>query len=107
MREPAPMTNEDQTIGATRDAQPPPRARPGWRGVARRCLRRVAGPYARHRRNEADMARTIARLDADFQHVRQRHTEQIERLEDIARELVLAVEAVRHASERRDDGGER
>jgi alanyl-tRNA synthetase len=53
------------------------------------------------------MARTIARLDADFQHVRQRHTEQIERLEDIARELVLAVESVRHASARRDDGGER
>ena len=101
------MTDEDQTIGATRDAQPPPPTRPDWRGVARRWLRLLAGPYARRRTREADMARTLARLDADFQHVRQRHTEQIERLEDIARELVLAVEAVRHASARRDDDGAR
>jgi hypothetical protein len=107
MREPAPMTNDDQTIGANRDAHPPQRVRPGLRGIARRCLLRVAGPYARHRSREADMARTIARLDADFEHVSRRHTEQIERLEDIARELVLAVESVRRASARRDDGGER
>lgn len=37
----------------------------------------------------------MRRLEADFDHVRERHTEQIERLEELVRELVLAAESLR------------
>jgi 2-polyprenyl-3-methyl-5-hydroxy-6-metoxy-1,4-benzoquinol methylase len=44
------------------------------------------------------MAATLGRLERDFEHLRKRHTEQIERLEEIARELILTAESLRHAS---------
>jgi hypothetical protein len=39
-------------------------------------------------------------LEADLEHVRERHTEQIERLEDLVRELILALEALRTSAAR-------
>jgi hypothetical protein len=52
------------------------------------------------------MAATLKRLEADFGHLRERHTEQIERLEDLVRELILAAESLRHGVARREHGSE-
>jgi SAM-dependent methyltransferase len=51
--------------------------------------------YARRRAAEQALAGAVGRLEADVAHVRERHTEQIERLEDLARELILTAEALR------------
>jgi hypothetical protein len=92
------MTADDQTRQAIPVDQPlyPSRRRP--REIGRRALWRVARPYARHRIREAEMAAALGRMEADLEHVRERHTEQIERLEDLVRELVLTAEALRRAT---------
>lgn len=69
-----------------------------------RVLLRTVRPYARHRARRAALAATLGRLEADVEHVRKRHTEQIERLEDLVRELVLAVESLRREVSPRDGG---
>jgi hypothetical protein len=97
------MTADDQTRPATPVAER--RMRRRLRGFVRRVLPRVAAPYARRRARRAGMAGALGRLEADFEHVRRRHTEQIERLEDIVRELVLTAESLRRASAPREDGG--
>jgi hypothetical protein len=74
--------------------------------IARKALPRVAPSYARYRVRRAEMAATIGRLEADCAHVRERHTEQIERLEDLVRELVVAVESLRRSQAARDGDGE-
>jgi hypothetical protein len=94
----APMTADDQTT-----SQPSQASRRAWKGLARRMLR----PYARHRDRLARMESTLGRLEADFEHVRERHTEQIERLEDLARELVLAGETLRRELAAREHSEER
>ena len=48
------------------------------------------------------MAAALARLEADFEHVRERHTEQIERLEELVRELVITAESLRRATAERE-----
>jgi SAM-dependent methyltransferase len=58
-------------------------------------LRRAARPWLARRSREAATAATLAHLQADFDHTRERHAEQIERLEDLARELVLTAETLR------------
>jgi hypothetical protein len=66
----------------------------------------VARPYARRRAREAQVTATLARLQAELEHVSERHTEQIERLEELVRELVLTAEALRRRVSPREDGGE-
>jgi len=92
-RQQAPMTVEDQTRHA---AGSPASIR--LQAVARRALQRLAPPYARYRERQAGLHATIARLEADVEHVRERHTEQIERLEDLVRELVATAESLRRAA---------
>jgi len=58
-------------------------------------MRRAFPSYARYSARQASTAATIARLEQDFEHIRKRHTEQIERLEDLVRELILTAEALR------------
>jgi hypothetical protein len=65
------------------------------RGLARRALPRIAPVYARRRARAIELEATVRRLQADCEHVRERHTEQIERLEDLVRELVVAAESLR------------
>jgi hypothetical protein len=75
------------------------------RPLARAVIWRVARPYARRRAREAELESSLARLQNDFKHVSERHAEQIERLEDVTRELILTAESLRreiHA--RRADG---
>ena len=71
--------------------------------MASRALRRVARPYLRRRSREAAAAAALADLQAGFEHTRERHTEQIERLEDLARELVLTAESLRRRVSRAED----
>jgi Tfp pilus assembly protein PilN len=95
------MTAEDQTRHIPTDSLlgVAPRA------LARRALERIAPPYARYRARQAGLLATIARLEADFEHVRERHTEQIERLEDLVRELVATAESLRRAVPPHDRDG--
>jgi hypothetical protein len=53
------------------------------------------------------MAADIERLQADLEHMRKRHTEQIERLEDLTRELVLTAESLRRAAAAREAHGKK
>jgi hypothetical protein len=98
------MTAEDQTRPATRIASLPQRLR--LRRIAGRVLLRTARPHARRHAREVEMAATLGRLQDDFEHVRERHTEQIERLEDLVRELVLAAESLRRGVAQRENGSE-
>jgi hypothetical protein len=99
------MAADDQTRPATSVAKPSHSSRGRLRQVARRVLRRVARPYARSRAREAEMAAALGRLEADFDHLRERHSEQIERLEELVRELVLTAESLRRATAAREDRG--
>jgi hypothetical protein len=75
------------------------------REIARRGLWWVARPYARRRARDAEVAASVGRLEAELEHVRERHTEQIDRLEELVRELVLTAESLRRAIPPREDGG--
>jgi hypothetical protein len=100
------MTVDDQTRPASLIAKAlrGPRSAPGE--FARRLLSGVVPPYARRRRREAAVAASLARLEADFKHVRERHDEQIERLEELVRELVLTAESLRRAGAAREGPGD-
>jgi hypothetical protein len=98
------MTADDQTRPATPIAQSSRGPRRRLEGLARRALPRIAPSYARHRARAIELEATVRRLEADFEHVRERHTEQIERLEDLVRELVLAAESLRRGLAHRDPG---
>jgi hypothetical protein len=74
--------------------------------AASRILLRTAPPYARHRARQARIEATLQRLDADLAYVRKRHAEQIERLEELTRELVLTAEALRRDAASRTRRGE-
>jgi hypothetical protein len=80
---------------------------PGARGrlgrTARRWLLRAFPPYARYSARQASTAAALERLERDVKHVRERHTEQIERLEDLVRELVATAEALRREVARKAD----
>lgn len=71
------------------------RARLRLGGRARGLMRRAVPPYARYSARQASMVAAIAALEGDLEHLRKRHSEQIERLETLAGELVLAAEALR------------
>jgi hypothetical protein len=92
------MTADDQTRPAAPIAPSPRGPRRRLRDLARRVLPRIAPAYARHRARAIELEATVRRLEADFEHVRERHTEQIERLEDLVRELVLAAESLRRGT---------
>lgn len=65
------------------------------RDLARRALWRLAPAYARRRSSRISTAQAVERLETDLRQLRKRHTEQIERLEDLVRELVSTAEALR------------
>lgn len=66
------------------------------RAYAKRAVRKMAGPYLRQRaREEARAAAAVARVQAELDHVGERHGEQIARLEDLVRELIVTAESLR------------
>jgi hypothetical protein len=88
------MTADDQ-MTAHLATGPRDVARRRSRELARRAMWRLAPAYARRRAGRATAAATLQRVQDDLEHVSKRHTEQIERLEDLTRELVLTVEILR------------
>jgi len=104
-RQHVPMTADDQTTPASH-AAPALHRIPTRLGQLVRVERwRIARPYVRRRRREAELAASLARLEADFKHARERHDERLERLELLARELVLTAESLRRATSTRRDRG--
>jgi hypothetical protein len=76
------------------------------RALARVALWRVAPGYAGRRSRRVGTALRVERLEAEFKQLRTRHGEQIERLEDLVRELVSTAETLRReiaGRERRDE----
>lgn len=65
------------------------------RPLARRALWRLAPSYARSRAARGDAAARLGRLERELKRDGERHEEQIERLEDLVCELILAVESLR------------
>lgn len=72
-----------------------PADRRAMRALARRALWRLAPGYARRRSRRIAASGRLDGLERELVRLHERHGEQIERLEDLVRELVLAVEALR------------
>lgn len=96
-----PMTPDPQLNTDSSRARILARLRDRLWTAASRILLRTVPPYARHRARQARIEATLQRLDADLAHVRKRHAEQIERLEELTRELVLTAEALRREAANR------
>jgi len=99
MRASDPITAKISAVG-------PRTGRERVRELARRTLWRIAPAYARRRSGRIATASAVERLEAEFEQLRKRHTEQIERLEDLVRELVLTAETLRREvarDQRRDE----
>jgi SAM-dependent methyltransferase len=92
------MTADDETRQAIRPAETLRPLRRRLRPLARRVLWRAAPGYARRRAARAQAPARLARLEAELEHIDERHGEQIERLEDVARELILTAESLRRGS---------
>jgi hypothetical protein len=91
------MTADDQIRPAARAAQMLQRLR-----HPRRAARGLARRLSRGGAREAELAAAVGRLEDGLRHVRERHGEQIERLEDMVRELVRATESLRRARAQND-----
>lgn len=77
-------------------------ARAQAREIARRAIWRFAPAYARRRVRTASQRERLQRLEAELERVSERHSEQIDRLEDLARELVLSIASLQRGLVRRD-----
>ena len=91
------MNVNDQMTAEMRVARLLARLRARLREPARRALWRYAPSYAQRR----SISARVERLEVDLEHTRKRHTEQIERLEDLAREFVQTAESLRRDIEHR------
>jgi hypothetical protein len=96
------MTVDDQMKAQARAAGPAAGVYARLRELARSALWRFAPAYARRRSSRSGLAATVRRLEADFEHVSKRHGEQIERLEELGRELVATAESLRREIARRE-----
>jgi len=85
------MTADNLTRRTPRPVRPLQGSRQRLRSVARKGLWRWARPYARRRARRAEAVSKLARLES----VVERQSEQVERLEDLVREIVLSVESLR------------
>jgi SAM-dependent methyltransferase len=68
------------------------------RPLARALLWRLAPGYARRRAARGEALVRLGRVEGELDHVRERAAEQIARLEDLARELILTAEVLRRGS---------
>src|ERR1039458_6621155 len=87
-RQPRAMTDDNERTPAISFAQAPRRLRRRLRALASGLLWRLAPGYARRRAARADATARLGRVEAELQRVGERHGEQIERLEDLARSIL-------------------
>jgi SAM-dependent methyltransferase len=101
------MTADDQTTSAARAAEllrqgPSAPSAPhgrGLRGAVRAGLLRAMRPFTHHQYElDGEIVAALGRQQAELEHVRERHTEQIERLEQLTRELILTAESLRRGT---------
>jgi SAM-dependent methyltransferase len=101
------MTADDQTTPTARAGEllqsgaelAPGRPRGRLRGALRRAVLRAMGPYTHHQRElDGEIVGAVHRLWEAQEHVAERHSEQIERLEDLTRELILTAESLRRGT---------
>jgi SAM-dependent methyltransferase len=103
---PAPMTAEDETTPTAHAAELLGRGPAGARApmrplrrALRRVLLRAMRPFTHHQRElDTEIVAALGRQQAELEHLRERHSEQIELLEQLARELILTAESLRRAS---------
>lgn len=68
------------------------------RGLLRRFVLRLIHPFVHHQREvDGEIVGALRQQEAELEHLAERHSEQIERLEDLARELILTAEQLRKA----------
>jgi SAM-dependent methyltransferase len=100
------MTADDQTP-VTRAAELVQRgaapasvlSRRSPRRLARRIVLRLIHPYVHHQREvDGELVGALRYQEAELDHVAERHSEQIERLEELVRELILTAELLRKAA---------
>jgi hypothetical protein len=89
------MNADDKTRQGIGPAQLMRSPRRHLRPLAHRLLWRFAPVYARRRSARAEAAAQLGRIEAEVKRIGERHQEQIERLEDLARELIAAAESLR------------
>jgi chromosome segregation ATPase len=89
------MNADDKTRQGIDPAQIMRSPRRHLRPLAHRLLWRFAPVYARRRSARAEAATRLGRIEAEVERIGERHQEQIERLEDLARELIAAAESLR------------
>ena len=94
------MTADDTTRQA---AAGPQMLRARLQALTRRVATRVVEPYTRQRAREAGLQAAVERLQAELEHVSERHGEQIERLESFVHELVLTAESLRRGMRHADE----
>lgn len=72
--------------------------RRGPRELLRRAVLRLLKPYSHYQRElDREIVSSLSRQYELFGHLVKRHSEQIERLEDLGRELILTAESLRRA----------
>jgi len=91
------MSPAEQTPQALRPQAIARLLRRGVRPLAHRALWRLAPAYAARRSTRAGLPARLAQVQAEVEHIGERHAEQLERLEDLARELILTAESLRRA----------
>jgi hypothetical protein len=91
--ESVPTNTESPTTVGARATHVPAVARA--RELARRAMWRFVPAYGRRRARNASESDRLRRLELELEHVSERHSEQINRLEDLTRELVLSVASLR------------
>lgn len=89
------MISDDEKNQATRPAGAMRSPSASLRPLARRLLWRAAPGYAARRSARLQALARVGGVEAEVEHLGERHGEQIERLEDLARELILAAESLR------------
>jgi SAM-dependent methyltransferase len=92
------MSPDEQTNQALRPPAIAQFLRQGLRPLAHRALWRLAPAYARRRSARAGLPALLARVQDEVEHLGERHDERLERLEDLARELILTAESLRRAT---------
>jgi SAM-dependent methyltransferase len=104
MLQAAAMTADDQTTPLARAAELVQRGAasvPGVgprspRGLLRRLVLRLIHPFTYHQREvDGEIVGALRQQEAELEHLAERHSEQIARLEDLARELILTAEQLR------------
>ncbi len=71
----------------------------GARGLLRRAVLRLIGPFAHHQREvDGELVGALRQQQAELERLAQRSSERLERLEDLARELIFTAEQLRRAA---------